>query len=619
MGGVRTASSRAAPRDSSRVRLKPADSFGLIRLIARSQSDPRKAVAELVQNSLDAGAAHVRVTWYSHKGRRAVSVWDDGTGVFAELLRPDALRRIATTVGASHKAHFTPEERHRQMTLGKYGIGLLGFWSVGRFLEIRTRVAGSDVWVLRLERDRQEAELFRQRAGRLPLDETFTEVVITEVSEAAAPHVKPRRLAAYLAGELRGQLLARDVRLEIHDKVARGLAAKHLVVKPERFRGAPLAQPSELPVPGHATARVELYLVPESEERRGLVALACGGSTVLDDLASIDGAEAPREPWSMGRFEGVVDFPDLAVAPAARRGFVPDEASSAFREALPSLEARCREILSEEAARRAKEREADDVNDIRRMFRRLPRALPHYALFDVRDGQRVASPATSEGEPLGRPDDGAGVVADPPPAPEEPDLLYPPGPLASVEIRPKKSVIPIEGERRLRAVPRDADGRELTNGVTFAWRLDGAGALDATDVTDGFALYRAPGEPCEARLLVVASQGELRAEAAAELRVADIDEPDEHGGTGVPDPEPVAAPAEEWRSRLMDGRWQYNTAHRDYLAARDDARRRLRYLVHLFAKEVVLRNFGEPGDAALLERMVQVLTYVGDVGPRKTR
>lgn len=604
-----------SPRSASRVRLKPADSFGLIRLIARSQSDPRKAVAELVQNSLDAGAANVRVVWFSHKGRRAISVWDDGAGVFAEMDRPGALRRIATTVGASHKAHFTPEERHRQMTLGKYGIGLLGFWSVGRFLEIRTRVAGSETWILRLERDRQEADLLRQRAGRLALDEKFTEVVISEVSDAAAPQIKPRRLAAYLAGELRGQLLARDVRLEIHDKVARGLSPKQLVVRPERFRGTPLAEPRELPVPGFATARVELYLVSETEERRGLAALACGGSTVLDDIASIDGAEVPREPWSLGRFEGVIDFPDLAVAPAARRGFVPDEASRAFREALPALEARCREILADEAARRARDREQDDVKDIRRMFRRLPRALPHYTLFDVRDGRRAESPSTAPGERTDTPADGVGVVSEAPSEPPAPSHLYPPGPLASVEIRPRRSVIPIEGERRLHAVARDADGRELPEGVGFTWRLEGAGGLDTAGAA---AVYRAPGEPCEARVLVVATQGDLRAEAAADVRVADIDEPDDHGGTGVPDPEPVEAPAEEWRSRLAGGHWQFNTGHRDYLAVRDDARRRLRYLVHLFAKEIVLRNFGEPGDAVLLERMVQVLAYVGDVGPRRS-
>ena len=597
-----------------RVRLKPADPFALIRLIARSQSDPRKAVAELVQNSLDAGASHVRVTWFSQKGRRAISVWDDGAGVFADLERKDALRRIATTIGTSHKAHFTPEERHRQMTLGKYGIGLLGFWSVGRLMEIRSRVRGSDVMALRLERDREDAEFHRPRAGRLPLDETFTEIVISEVAEAAAPQIKPRRLAAYLAGELRGQLLARDVRLEIHDRVARGLAAKHLVVKPEKFRGIPIAEPRELAVPGHATARVELYLIPETEERRGLVALACGGTTVLDDLATIDGASEPRDPWSSGRFEGVVDFPDLTVAPAARRGFVPDEPSGAFREALPLLESRCRELLAEEAARRARERDADDVRDIRRLFRRLPRVLPHYRMFSVRDDGRAPPQDAAPGGETVAEGDAADVVAEAPDAAPD-DFLYPPGPLASVDLRPRRSVLPIEGRRVLRATARDSDGREIADeSVAFEWRLEGSGALDPSGAS---ATYRAPADPCEVRAVVIATQASARAEAAAEIRVADVAEPEEHGGTGVPDPEPVEDAGGEWRSRLLDGRWQYNTAHRDYVEVRDDAKRRLRYLVQLFAKEIVLANFGEPGDAPLLERMVQILTYVGEAGPRR--
>ena len=36
------------------VKLTPADAFDLIRWLARSQSDPRKAVAELVQSAIDA-------------------------------------------------------------------------------------------------------------------------------------------------------------------------------------------------------------------------------------------------------------------------------------------------------------------------------------------------------------------------------------------------------------------------------------------------------------------------------------------------------------------------------------------------------------------------------------
>src|SRR5687768_1636180 len=118
-----------AVADAGRVRLKPADSFDLIRLIARSQSDPRKAVAELVQNSLDAGASTIRLSWSSAKKRRSLTIWDDGRGVFPEAERPEALRRIVSTIGHLHKAQLTPAERHRQMTLGKYGIGLLGFWS----------------------------------------------------------------------------------------------------------------------------------------------------------------------------------------------------------------------------------------------------------------------------------------------------------------------------------------------------------------------------------------------------------------------------------------------------------------------------------------------------------
>ena len=79
---------------------------------------------------------------------------------------------------------------------------------------------------------------------------------------------------------------------------------------------------------------------------------------------------------------------------------------------------------------------------------------------------------------------------------------------------------------------------------------------------------------------------------------------------GIPEPAAVYAPTEAWRSRLHGPTWEFNSGHRDYLAVEDVEARRLRYLVHLFAKEVVLKNFGSPGDAHLLERMVEVLTHL---------
>ena len=139
-------SSATTPR-SKRVRLKPADSFDLIRLLARSQHDARKAICELVQNSLDAQAKHVELTWFNETRIRALRIFDDGVGIFPELERDDALLKIARTIGHSHKRSLTPEERRGLMLLGKYGIGLLGFWSIGQTMEIRCqrleRVAGA--------------------------------------------------------------------------------------------------------------------------------------------------------------------------------------------------------------------------------------------------------------------------------------------------------------------------------------------------------------------------------------------------------------------------------------------------------------------------------------------
>jgi hypothetical protein len=599
---------------SGRIRLQPADSFDLIRLIARSQSDPRKAVAELVQNSLDAGANHVRVTWFTHQKRRALSVWDDGEGVFPDLDRAAALRKVATTIGHSHKARLSPAQRHEQMTLGKYGIGLLGFWSVAERMEIRSRVGGGDVWVLELEEEVREGVVRKRRPGKLPLDGTWTEVLLTRVHPAAENPIKPRRLAAYLAGELRGQLLDRSVTLEIIDRVGRGRAQKRRVVRPVRFAGAPVAEVTELEVPGHTPARVELYLVPESEDRRGRVSLSCGGATVMDDLAYLDGPDTPRAPWASGRLEGVIDYPDLSVAPSTRRGFVPDDAARAFLDALVDLEARVFSLLEQEAERRRREQEADDARDLRRLFRKLPRALPHYTLLDV-EGRGATGRPGVEGEAVTDGDAEASGVeveeleGDGEPGSPDTEYLYPPGDLATVEVRPKRSRIAPGGARRLRATPRDADGRAILDGVTLEWSLEGPGALSAEgDV----AHYRAPDDPGEARASVRARAGARSAEAAGEIRITDAAEPEPGSDAGIPKPEPVEAPKEPWRSRLKAGVWEYNTGHPDYRQVRDERRRRLSYLAWLFAKEVVLRNFGEPGDGPLLERMVQVLVYVGE-------
>jgi hypothetical protein len=74
-------------RQATRIKLRPADPFDLIRWLARSQSDLRNAVAELAQNSLDASARTVSIERRRVRGAPSLVVRDDGEGVIPEMDR----------------------------------------------------------------------------------------------------------------------------------------------------------------------------------------------------------------------------------------------------------------------------------------------------------------------------------------------------------------------------------------------------------------------------------------------------------------------------------------------------------------------------------------------------
>ncbi len=596
------------------VRLRPQNPFDLIRLLARSQSDPRKAVAELVQNSLDAGASKIELTWLNEKSQRVLRIWDDGAGIFPEFDRDEALRRIATTIGHSHKRHLSPSERRELMILGKYGIGLIGFWSVSQVMEIESRVDGGPTLCLRLYEDEERAELSKVRARALADEPTYTEITLRGLHEAAARVIRPPRLQAYLAGELRGQLLERGAELSIRDRVARGTAPKHFQVKPQPFLGAPLADLQTLEVPGHEEARLELYFVSAEDERTGRVALACGGATVLDDVALVDGVEMPRPVWASGRLEGVIDYPELEVAPGTRRGFTPNEPAEAFLRALEGLERELEGRLAEENKRADAVRTQSMARDIRRAFRSVASRLPEYELFDVKAGPRdvedepPAPAGAATGEALASPEpvNASAPSADSDDASAADGHLFPPGPLARLKLLPSSLRVPPDVTRTLRARALDADGRSAEGPLTFTWQLDGPGEL----VPDGDgARYAAPSIPALAVVRVVARSASNQAEASAEIETS-LELLGRERVGGIPEPRPVNAPGEAWRSRLRADVWEFNESHPDYRMAAETDASRLRYLIHLFAKEVVLRNFGRPGDGDLLERLVQVLTHL---------
>jgi hypothetical protein len=581
-------------------RLKPADPFDLIRWLARSQSDPRKALAELVQNSLDAGASEIHVVRARDKGLTCLRILDNGSGVLPQMGRIEALEYLATHIGQSLKQRLSVQERHELMMQGKYGIGILGFWSLGERFEIVSHVGGEELQRLVLWEDRPTYRI-EPAQGRLDRDVSWTEVVVRGLHRAALPALSGRRVQEYLASELRGQLQRRPVRLTVTDKLARGRALRHFRVQPRRFQGQLLTDLPPLTVPSYGAASVELYLVP-SEAPRGHIALAGQGTVVVDDLASLEGFDLAHPPWDSGQLDGIIDFPHLEVAPGSRRGMVPNAAAVALCEALERYAPLVTERLEQEHRRQAAALETNLLKELKRILREMPQALPQYDFFPLLRPKDLPLAGESEAAAGGE----AVAVPEPLSEPGTVDLL-PAGPLEQVVLWPARAQVLMGADRSLIARALDRDGRRLGEGVSYRWECAAAcGNLEALE--GGRAVFHAGYQEGAATIEVIAEVAERTARAAGSIEVVSI-LTGGRGDRGIPEPDLVSEPLEEWRSRVREERWEVNSGHADFQATAANPKLRLRYILSLLAKEVVLRSFGGPEHARLLEKLVEVLAF----------
>ena len=613
--------SKAKPRRSTsqlqKGRLRVHDPFELIRWLALSQADPRKALAELVQNSLDAGATRVEVTRVRLKGTPCLRIWDDGEGVIPELDRPDALRHIATHIGHSRKRSLTPQERLELMTQGRYGIGLLGFWCLGETLELRTYLPGQKACRLILTRDRPDYVIEPLR-GRLLFDERWTEVVVAGLHRQALPALGARRISEYLASELRGQLLAREVDLVVRDRISRGRSLKLVHVRPKRFLGERLQLSESWEVGGQPPLHIELYLVGEdaAAESRG-VAVYAAGTLVCESFQDLASLDLDHPPWTDPRLAGLVDFPALAVAPGSRRGVLLDSSSAAFARTLQEIEPEVTTALAEFDRRRAEGLDQALVKDLQRAFKDFYRQRPNYSLLPVERRTGVGAGSAGDGLPGSPANAGDGAVSgeadsEALAAPEplaDTSHLFPPGPLAEVRLSPGSIRVQCGLERRVRARAFDASRREITAGVSFQWRLSGPVGRLASDEQEADRCRVVAGDrPGEGEIEVVATRGQRSARASAAVEVME-ELPAPGSSEGIPEPELVDQPAAPWRSRVVEGRWQVNSGHPEYREIADRPALKLRYLALLFAKEIVLRSSQDPRLEGPLEQVVEVAAY----------
>ena len=132
-GGYAAKMSAAKSKESESGKLRIGDDWNAIRIIAFSQSNPLKAIAEFVENSIDAHAKTIAITRGREHGEHYLTVKDDGDGVPRDPNGLPDFKYVATHICDSIKRRLKADGAGGGLQ-GEFGIGLLSFWTVGQTL-----------------------------------------------------------------------------------------------------------------------------------------------------------------------------------------------------------------------------------------------------------------------------------------------------------------------------------------------------------------------------------------------------------------------------------------------------------------------------------------------------
>ena len=590
----------AAPkteRARQQGKLRIGNDWNAITIIALSQSNPLKAIAELVENSIDARATNITVLRGRSEGSQYLEVRDNGQGIPRdEDGRPD-FRYVATHICDSVKRRLKVEGAVGLQ--GEFGIGLLSFWILGEELNLTSTGADGRAWQMVMQKGNPN---YAVKLKRSLFAEPGTQLRISRLLDGIRS-LSGEKIQWYLAAELRDRIRQSGVRITVVDKIAR----KQYTVEPRQYEGRLLHH-----LPAIRTTQgdiyIELYMNEPKEINR--VALFRHGTRVFEDISVA--AELAKSPWTTRYLQGHIDAPFINLTPGTRSGIIHDEAYATLLDALLPLEEKLNEML--EAQRRAEEEQASRelLQAIQRAFREAFLALPaeEYDWFDIhsrahqqsRRGRQELVPGAALTTGASEPETNNG---------RQRQFFEFAGPLFSVTIAPASSIVRVGEQRSLRALPYDRSRRRVENDLTFSWEIiEGIGALNRHN--DQEVSFIAPAEPGLVRVRVEVSQGEIKCAADALVTITHELLPQVANTmvetAGLPGYTFESAPGESWRSRFDSTRniIVVNNGHRDFVYAARSKSLKLRYLIRLYAKELVLKNFvGLPPDQ-LLERMIEL-------------
>ena len=592
-------------------KLRIADHWNAISIIAKSQANPLKAVAEFVENSIDAGARQIVIVRGKKKGEFYLKVSDDGEGIPKNKEGLPDFRRVATHICDSIKRHFKSERSSGIQ--GEFGIGLLSFWTVGHNLNMTSCGADGKTYEMTMAKDSPNFTVTKKRV-LLPFK--GTDLMIYPLLPGLRS-LTGEKIQRYLASELRDRIKSAEVTVKVVDRTGR----KELVVVPRQFTGRLLhnLNPGETK---YGDIYLELYLSDPGGSNQ--IGLYRRGTRVIASITELE--QFQKDPWTAGYLQGVVDAPFLNLTPGTRQGILRDDKFNTFYRAMQPVENHLLQIIEDQ-------RKAEEERSSRRILRRVQRALKEaflrlpqeeYDWFDIHVGKSQKKPgnlfssgpvsgSSQEKNNLGSNDSKDEMEPDSDDTTQKQFFEYA-GPLFSVLISPKSSVVSVDKRKKYRVVCRDRSRRIVLENLKYLWEVvEGEGQL--IENSDESVIFVAPAEPCLTTLKVTVHQSTTTCTDEALITITDslLDQSSKSGkkNKGLPGYTYRRAPGEMWRSRYDVDKNVIiiNNGHRDFVYAGKQKRRKLRYICRLFCKELVRHNFSGMQVDELLERMIELTLY----------
>jgi len=561
-------------------KLRLGDQEAAIITIQSTQSDPQKAVAELIENSIDASAKNIKILRHRNKGRVEIIIIDDGEGVKSGKDGNSDMDRIPTSICDSFKKQL--DEHLRERIQGEFAIGLLGFASIGENLEMLSKTETSS-----------KTNYLRLKAGSIKYDSGTTlqniqkhgtEVRIWPVRENITQRLTAEKLNKYLGEELCERIKKSQVKILVEDKVGRKI---EIEIKPQDFKGEKISSIDKvLTLSGNIFFK--LYITQEGDE--GKVSIYRRGTKVIDNITEIH--ELNNEPWNNVLLEGMIDSRFINVPPGTRKGIIPDEHFEELLTAVKSQEKHLISILKEASVRREKEMGKDIIRQLKDAFTDLMRELPNeYNWFGTK-GDRIVPDRNSKSNKN----------------PNRFKTLIALGPLEYITVTPKVSQIAPNEIKKFIAKAWTLNDEFIPINVNYKWKLhpDNLGSIE---INNNECIFKAGSTEGEVKFSINATLGSKNVNTSIVLLI--LKQTDKKSKSGFPNPIAVEKPSESWRSRWDESvdTLEYNTGHEDYKKAEKRGKKvYIRYIGFLYAKHLVLHNFKESGENLILERMIEVIS-----------